>query len=170
MPGLDQLDGHQALDRLGLLGHPDRAHAALADLLQQLVRADHACRALRRGGWSTASGPARWPPTRPRAAPGSCRPRRGAAARPPPAAQLRRRRRRPRPGRRPAGRAACCSSGRQEDRLRRRRVARSWRCLSPSRIYSATNGAANRLRKIGQFSGRGSAASPAAGAYSQARA
>ena len=28
----------------GLLGHEDRAHAALADLLQQLVRADHACR------------------------------------------------------------------------------------------------------------------------------
>ena len=38
-PGLDQLDGHQAPDRLGLLGHPDRAHAAFADRLQQLVAA-----------------------------------------------------------------------------------------------------------------------------------
>ena len=37
---LDDLQRHQALDRLGLLGHPDRAHAAFADLLQQLVRAD----------------------------------------------------------------------------------------------------------------------------------
>ena len=36
MPGLDQLDGDQPLDRLGLLGHPDRAHAALADLLHSL--------------------------------------------------------------------------------------------------------------------------------------
>ena len=39
-PGLDELDGHQPLDRLGLLGHPDRAHAAFADLLNQLVGAD----------------------------------------------------------------------------------------------------------------------------------
>ena len=38
--GLDELDGDQALDRLGLLGHPDRAHAAFADLFEQLVRAD----------------------------------------------------------------------------------------------------------------------------------
>ena len=29
-----------ALDRLGLLGDPDGAHAALAKLLQQLVRTD----------------------------------------------------------------------------------------------------------------------------------
>ena len=39
--GLDQLDGDQALDRLGLLGHPDAAHAPFADLLNELVRADH---------------------------------------------------------------------------------------------------------------------------------
>ena len=39
--GLDHLDGDQALDRLGLLGHPDAAHAALADRLDELVRADH---------------------------------------------------------------------------------------------------------------------------------
>ncbi len=30
--GLDELDCDQSLDRLGLLGHPDRAHAAFADL------------------------------------------------------------------------------------------------------------------------------------------
>ena len=35
--GLDQLDGDQPLDRLPLLRHPDRAHAAVADLFQQLV-------------------------------------------------------------------------------------------------------------------------------------
>ena len=40
MPGLMSLTATQALDRLGLLGHPDRAHAAFADLLQQLVGAD----------------------------------------------------------------------------------------------------------------------------------
>src|SRR5207302_1373363 len=39
--GLDQLQGHPALDGLRLLGQEDGAHAALADLLQQLVRADH---------------------------------------------------------------------------------------------------------------------------------
>ena len=40
-PRLDELDGDQALDRLGLLGHPDGAHAALADLFQQLEPAIH---------------------------------------------------------------------------------------------------------------------------------
>jgi hypothetical protein len=39
--GLDDLQGDLALHRLGLLGHKDGPHAALADLLQQLVRADH---------------------------------------------------------------------------------------------------------------------------------
>ena len=50
----------------GLLGHEDGAHAAFADLLQQLVRADRPCRGVRRtGGSSTvASG---------RVADGSCR-------------------------------------------------------------------------------------------------
>ena len=43
-PGLapldaDQLDRDPALDGLGLVGHPDRAHAPLADLLEQLVAA-----------------------------------------------------------------------------------------------------------------------------------
>ena len=36
-PGLDELERDQSFDRLGLLGHPDRAHAALADLFEQLV-------------------------------------------------------------------------------------------------------------------------------------
>jgi hypothetical protein len=36
---LDHFQGDHALDRLTLLGHPDRAHAAFAELLQQLVAA-----------------------------------------------------------------------------------------------------------------------------------
>ena len=42
--GLDDLQGDLALDRLGLLGHEDDAHAAFADLLQQLVGADQRAR------------------------------------------------------------------------------------------------------------------------------
>ena len=37
---LDDLEGDLPLDRLGLLGQPDVAHAAFAELLQQLVRAN----------------------------------------------------------------------------------------------------------------------------------
>jgi hypothetical protein len=37
---LDDLESNLALDGLGLLGHEDGAHAAFADLLQQLVRTD----------------------------------------------------------------------------------------------------------------------------------
>ena len=37
---LDDLEGDLALHRLRLLGHPDYAHAAFANLLQELVRAD----------------------------------------------------------------------------------------------------------------------------------
>ena len=37
---LDDLQGHLAADRLLLLGHVDHAHAAFADLLQELVGAD----------------------------------------------------------------------------------------------------------------------------------
>ena len=44
----DDLEGDAAFDRLGLLGHPDGAHAALAQLLQQLVRADAASGAFRK--------------------------------------------------------------------------------------------------------------------------
>src|SRR6185503_8863091 len=42
---LDDLEGDAPLDRLALLGHPDFAETAFADLLQQLVAAKH----LRRG-------------------------------------------------------------------------------------------------------------------------
>src|SRR5205823_4061016 len=46
--GLDDLEGDLALDRLGLLGHEDGAHAALADLLQQPVGADDRAQGLGR--------------------------------------------------------------------------------------------------------------------------
>ena len=46
--GLDDLEGHLAVDRLDLLGHEDQAEAAFADFLQQLVAADDACPAPRR--------------------------------------------------------------------------------------------------------------------------
>ena len=39
-PRLDDLEGDLAVDRLRLLGHVDDPHPALADLLEQLVRAD----------------------------------------------------------------------------------------------------------------------------------
>ena len=39
-PSLDDLERDPAADRLDLLGHEDRAHAPLADLLEQLVRPD----------------------------------------------------------------------------------------------------------------------------------
>ena len=46
---LDDLERDLAPDRLGLLGHEDRAHAAFAELTNQLVRTDHdAGRSLRR--------------------------------------------------------------------------------------------------------------------------
>ena len=45
-PGLDDLHRDHPADRLRLLGHADGAHAALADLLQQLVRPDAAPRPL----------------------------------------------------------------------------------------------------------------------------
>jgi len=38
--GLDDLERDLAADRLELLGHIDHAHAPLADLLEQLVRAN----------------------------------------------------------------------------------------------------------------------------------
>ena len=43
--GLDDLERDRAADGLLLLGHVDGAHAALADLLQQLVGADDRARA-----------------------------------------------------------------------------------------------------------------------------
>ena len=52
MPGLRTF--RATLRRTGcvLLGHEDDAEAALADLLQQLVRADRPCRGVRVTGWS----------------------------------------------------------------------------------------------------------------------
>ena len=47
--GLDDLEGDLALHRLGLLGHEDGAHAAFANLLKQLVRADDRARAFQQG-------------------------------------------------------------------------------------------------------------------------
>ena len=43
--GLDDLEGHLALDRLELLGHEHHPEAAFADLLQQLVAPDDRARA-----------------------------------------------------------------------------------------------------------------------------
>ena len=116
-PRLDQLDRDLPLDRLGLLGHPDRAHAALAD------RARAACTGRRapprprppgrpRSRWrrrrSAVGGrPSRRPPAgRLLQEVGVARLGPRAGPRPPPAG--RGRRRRPRPGRRPArpGRAS----------------------------------------------------------------
>jgi hypothetical protein len=39
-PRLDELERHEPPDGGSLLGHPDRAHTAFPDHLQQLVRAD----------------------------------------------------------------------------------------------------------------------------------
>ena len=55
---LDDLQRHLAADRLLLLGHVDDAQAALADLLQQLVGADHRARFFR-DGWTKGSLQAR---------------------------------------------------------------------------------------------------------------
>ena len=49
MPGLMIFERHAPLDRLVLLGHVDDAHAAFADLLQQLVGADLRAGLLRDG-------------------------------------------------------------------------------------------------------------------------
>ena len=105
MPGLMTFRATLRRTGLGLLGHVDDAHAALADLLQQLVRADDRARAARRRPCrrSRRSGP------RP-AAPGSCRPASWASSSASTsAAQGRRRRRRPRPGSSPARPAAASS-------------------------------------------------------------
>jgi hypothetical protein len=50
--GFDDLQGHPATHRFLLLGHPDRPHATLADLLEQLVGADARAGAFgRQSGW-----------------------------------------------------------------------------------------------------------------------
>ena len=53
---LDDLQRHAPLDRLVLLGHEDDAHAAFADLLQQLVGADL-------GAGLFGDGPVEWSET-----------------------------------------------------------------------------------------------------------
>jgi len=52
--GFDEFESDLAPHRLGLLGHPHAAHAALADLLEQLVGADARAR-LFDHGWSRES-------------------------------------------------------------------------------------------------------------------
>ena len=56
-PGLDHLNGHPTVDGFLLLGHPDRAHAAFADLFEQLVGADDGAGLL--GRWRLVPGRAR---------------------------------------------------------------------------------------------------------------
>ncbi len=56
-PRLDDLQRHPALDRLGLLGHVDDAHAPFANLLEQLVRADRIARLFSHfGDWLVDGG------------------------------------------------------------------------------------------------------------------
>ena len=55
-PRLDDLQSHPAAHRLGLLGHVDDAHAPLADLLEQLVRANDRAGAFHRLGWGDRQG------------------------------------------------------------------------------------------------------------------
>ena len=57
--GLDELQRDQALDRLGLLGHPDGAHAALADLLRSACTGRSPCRGVRVTGSSIGLGQGR---------------------------------------------------------------------------------------------------------------
>ena len=72
--GPDQLDRHPPPDRLGLVGHPDGAHPALADLLEQLVPAgDDRAPAAAAGGRPGRSVGGRSAGRRP-AGRGSCRP------------------------------------------------------------------------------------------------
>jgi hypothetical protein len=56
-PGLDDLEGDAARDRLGLLGDVDDAHPAFADLLAELVAPDDGPRS--RSGGARAIGDVR---------------------------------------------------------------------------------------------------------------
>ena len=67
---LDDLEGDAAFDRLALLGHPDFAEAAFADLFQQLVAADHLGRGFLGGGFDDDGGPLS---LQGRVPPGGCR-------------------------------------------------------------------------------------------------
>ena len=59
-PRLDDLQGDFAADGFSLLGHVDHAHAAFADLLQELIAADHRAGALGHGGHVKGGGDAAW--------------------------------------------------------------------------------------------------------------
>ena len=96
MPGLDDLDGHRPLDRLGLLGHPDGAHAAFADLFEQLVGPDNRAGGLR--GCRVGGGRGLFACRRPGTLPAS----RWACRRGPLGGATRGRRHRPDPGRLPS--------------------------------------------------------------------
>ena len=124
-PGLDDLQRDLAADRLVLLGHVDDAHAALADLLEQLVRPDPRPRPFRIGVSASAGDP------RPGVDRASGRRFQEAAGlvvglqqRARPVGAGRRRRRRPGPGRRPA-RPGRPVQGREEDRAFGSVMARS---------------------------------------------
>ncbi len=105
--GLDQLEGNQSLDGVALLGHPDGAHAAFADRLEELIAAgnDRADR-IAVGDWvdrsTTANRDDPWSDR-------GCRPaRNGPVTGPRRGAAVARRQRRPRRGRRRAQfRSAC---------------------------------------------------------------
>ena len=104
-PRLDDLQGHPAADRVRLLGHEHHAEPALADLLHQLVRADHRAGAVRR---PAASRPAVAAGSWARRTPGTTRRAGGGRASPRPPRGGRRPRRTPgrgTPGGRPAGRS-----------------------------------------------------------------
>jgi hypothetical protein len=47
-PCLYQFDGDDALDRVSLLGHPNRSHASFTDRFQELVRPNHRASAFTR--------------------------------------------------------------------------------------------------------------------------
>ena len=112
MPGLSTFSATLRRTGCGLLGHEDHAEAALADLLQQLVRADDRAGAFgggvvdRRPARSARRGGSRKLPELPVAA----------AAAPRRVPRGPRRRRRPRPGTRPGPRGRPLQ-GRDEDRL-----------------------------------------------------
>src|SRR5262249_28719911 len=55
--GLDDLERHTAVEGLSLLRHEDHAHAAFAELLEQLVWTDDRSRAILQGEWNIGRSP-----------------------------------------------------------------------------------------------------------------
>ena len=134
-PRLEHLQRDLAADRLGLLGHVDDAEPALADLLQQLVRADRPSPGPSAGGRGR-SGRVRG--RRP-AGPGSLRPGcRGPAAGP---------RRRPRRAASPAqaaSRYAARSAGGRDGERSRKRSSASVDAVGSARRDARTRRAMHR--------------------------